>query len=141
MYAEKADLLKEISEEELIQLTDDEGTGLVNDDVVLDIMDKATSEIDSYLAVRFTLPLSSVPTLLKRICVDISLYYLKMRRGIVNDEDKERKKNSDKLLGLIQSGKLTLGVPQTEEPAEIEGDEIKVSTKDKEFGEDIWDKY
>jgi len=137
-YATLDDLKKEISSEELIQLTDDEGLGQISTEVVTEILDKASAEIDGYLAVRYRLPLEETPLLLERICVDLAIYYLKLRRGVLDEDTKDRRDNARRLLESISRGRISLGVP---EASERESSEVKVSTRERIFDSELWEGY
>lgn len=78
-YCTQADILKMISSGELAQLTAE--TGATPDaDVVSEVIAHADGEIDSYLAVRYALPVTPAPARLKTLSVTFSLYYLFSRR-------------------------------------------------------------
>lgn len=109
-YSSLTDILAQIDEQVLIQLTDDEGAGAVHQGRVSTAISEADGEIDSYLARRYTLPLASTPAVIKKLSVDIAIWNLFSRRG---KEDPVRQKRYDaaiKLLGAIADGKATLGV-------------------------------
>ena len=63
-YCTYNDLLGMIDESEVIQATDDAGTGVVNQEHVTAAINAADSEIDGYLAGRYTLPISPAPAVL-----------------------------------------------------------------------------
>ena len=109
-YSTLADIIDRIDEEILIQLTDDEGIGQVNEDKVATAIAEADGEIDSYLSRRYTLPLSSVPTVIKKLSVDIAIWNLYTRRDKVEEARKSRYDAAVKLLTYISDGKATLGV-------------------------------
>jgi len=78
-YCTKSDIVNlEVPEEKLAQLTGD-GEGAVNDDVVAAAIEAADSEIDTYLAGRYTVPLSVVPAAVKRASVCIAVYIMHRR--------------------------------------------------------------
>ena len=141
MYGTLEDLKKEISEEELIELTDDAGIGEIDQSVINEIGARSDGEINGYLAIRYKLPFETTPDLIKRIWVDIVLYYLKLRRAVVSDDVKERKSNANRQLKLVAEGKITLGVPAEEEPEEKDTTEVGVATRDKRFDDDAWEGY
>ncbi|PIW30927.1 MAG: DUF1320 domain-containing protein [Rhodospirillales bacterium CG15_BIG_FIL_POST_REV_8_21_14_020_66_15] len=60
-YATKQDLIDRFGEDELIQLTDRGGAGVIADAVLNMAMADADATIDSYLAKRYDLPLAEVP--------------------------------------------------------------------------------
>ena len=76
-YATLQDMLDRFGETELAQLSDRTGTGTAIDQMVVDAkLADADGEIDAYLAQRYTLPLASVPPVLKRIATDLARYHL-----------------------------------------------------------------
>lgn len=80
-YCTENDLLSMIPVKEFAELTAE--TGDTPDSlVVADAIDRAEAEIDAYLGVRYTLPLSPVPDQVKGLSVDISLYHLYSRRNV-----------------------------------------------------------
>lgn len=77
----------------------------------------ATSEIDGYLAKRYSVPLSSIPSVINKFSKDIAVYNLFSRMGI--DED-SREKNylnrynaATKFLVLLAEGKVDIGITDT----------------------------
>jgi phage gp36-like protein len=110
-YCTRSDIEKQIPEEILIQLTDDEGTGLVDTDNVDRAIEDADDEIDSFLALAYSLPLASVPGLVRRMSVDLAVCNLYGRRPhlTIPDTRKERCDADRKLLEKIGAGKLSLG--------------------------------
>lgn len=51
----------------------------------------ATSEMDSYLATRYTVPLEEpVPQIVNRFCVDIAIYICSADAGVLTDEKTKR---------------------------------------------------
>jgi phage gp36-like protein len=75
-YATAADLTKRFGETELIELTDQEGVGQINESVLAVALADADAEVDSYLVGRAVLPLSSVPPVLVRVSCDIARFRL-----------------------------------------------------------------
>ena len=76
MYADAYDMEVRFGEAELIEITDRSDSGQYDDEFVLSAIEDASAEIDSYVAVRYTLPLSDVPPLLRRLCCDIARFRL-----------------------------------------------------------------
>lgn len=77
-YATKQDLIDRFGEQELIERTDRVHIppSTVDDAVVDQALGDATSEIDGYIAARYTLPLASVPRRLVKVTCDLARYYL-----------------------------------------------------------------
>ncbi|RLG37866.1 MAG: DUF1320 domain-containing protein, partial [Thermoproteota archaeon] len=111
-YCTQSDIIsRRVPESELIQLTDDADTGLVDTGVVDDIIAEAGELIDGFLRHRYDLPLDPVPGLLTVIAVDLCVYALYQRRAHVDTPQTiiDGHKNSMKLLSSIQRGELDLG--------------------------------
>jgi phage gp36-like protein len=118
MYCTLTDI--EAPQDDLIELTDDSGSGVIDEVVVDKAIANATEQIDGYLRGRYTLPLSPVSGLIGTICADLALYRLYARRPrlSVPESLSERYKNAVKLLENIQKGVITLGATGTStEPA------------------------
>ena len=81
------DLLKEISEQELKELSDLNADGNLNQNVIDDALMDSISFIESFIV----LPNNPTP-LLKKIIVDFTIYELRRKNGLVQDSDKELKK-------------------------------------------------
>lgn len=115
-YCALDDIKLMIPEDNLIQLTDDSGSGIVDTDVVSQAIAYADELIDGYLRGRYTLPLTSTPNLIKKLSIDIAVYHIYSRRfEVAMPEGMEsRYKNALKLLEQIQKGAITLGSEATE---------------------------
>ena len=105
-----ADILDRLDEEILIQLTDDEGTGTVNEARVNKAITQADGEIDSYLSGRYTVPLATPPAIVNKLSVDIAIWNLYTRRDKVDEARQKTYDAAVKLLTAISAGKATLGV-------------------------------
>ena len=85
-YCTKDDLLKKRSQDELIQLTDDEGTGFIVDSIIMKNISEADGEIDSYCKKKYNLPFNPVPEIINKLSVDIAIYNLYSRRQDLTNE-------------------------------------------------------
>jgi phage gp36-like protein len=109
-YSTQADCLDQISETELVQLTDDAGLGVIDADVVTRAIADADEEIDGYLGSRMEVPLSPVPGIIRKCSVDIAIYNLYARRQDTAPEiRKDRYKNAVGFLAKVAEGKISLG--------------------------------
>ncbi len=104
-YSTLEDIEKALPEANIIQLTDDEGLGVVNQERVSDAIQYADQLIDGYLRGRYTLPLNPVPT-----------FHLYARRFEIEMPPSmmDRYKNAIKLLEQIQKGLISLGIESIE---------------------------
>lgn len=117
LYAVKADILEQLPESDLIGLTDDPGTGEVDDSVVDRAIADAAALIESYIHGRYPAPLDPVPPVIRRIAVDLAIYDLFSRRSMDCPEiRKDRHKAAMSLLDRLADGRVTLGV-ETPAPA------------------------
>ena len=117
-YALQADLVTAFGEAELIQLTDraDPPVGTVDAAIVARALEAADGEIDSYLAGRYSIPLASVPAILRDCAVDIARYRLHDRG--VPDRVKDAYKDRIAWLRDVAAGRATIGVaPETLTPS------------------------
>lgn len=115
-YCTISDLISQIPESNIIQLTDDEGLGVVNQARVDKAITTADSVVDGYLRGRYSLPLSTVPELIKTIAIDITVYKLYERRLELEMPETmmSRYKNALKMLEQIQKGLIKLGIESAE---------------------------
>jgi len=111
-YCTQTDILKQITEDQLLQLTDDDDTGSIDTDVVIAAITDADDVIDGYCAQRYSVPFTTTPGIINTISVDLAIYNLFSRRiHTIPELRKERYENSMKLLKDIESGRISLGVP------------------------------
>lgn len=75
-YATQADLETRFGSKELAKLTDRTAGSVIDAAVVDRALVDAAAEIDGYLAVRYQLPLASVPVALAQPACDIARYNL-----------------------------------------------------------------
>jgi phage gp36-like protein len=108
-YCTLADIKAHLPDDDIIQLTDDENFGAVNQARVNEAIATADAEIDGYCAVRYAVPLSPVPSLVAKLSVEIAIYYLHARRGAPEKIEKRYDKAVSRLKD-ISRGLLTLGV-------------------------------
>jgi phage gp36-like protein len=116
MYCTQQDLIDRGYEQDLLQLTDPDNTGIIDAVIVAKALEKASAEIDGYLAGRYTLPLAvEVPILREKAC-DLAWYYLNVDRALMNVEGGIRKSYEDciRYLELIARGNVKLPMPAAE---------------------------
>ena len=137
-YATVEDMVARFSELEVIQLTDRNQDGLIDEDVAAVALADATAEIDAYLG-RFKRPFTDVPPILKRLCCDIARYRLTAANGVlITDEIRNRYKiDVLDLLRAMAKGEVQLGVDDSgQEVAAGEDGIVFVNGKNKMFGRD-----
>lgn len=85
-YSTKEDLLKQISKERLVELTDDEATGEIQEAPITKAIQDSDGEIDSYCSKKYAVPFDPVPDVINKLSIDISLYNLYSRRQNLSNE-------------------------------------------------------
>lgn len=93
------DLLKEISQRELKELSDLNGTGELNQEVIDDAVNDAISFVESFI----TLPDNPTP-LLKKILTELTIMELRKKNEL--GPDKERLKEIENYLLKMASNKI-----------------------------------
>lgn len=126
-YATQADLLNHLTEQELIELTDDAQTGAIDAAKVTAAIEEADGLIDSYCRGRYTLPLV-VSKQVRKLSIDIVLYYLFQRRRTIPDSIRQAYEDAVSLLQKVSSGAAALDQP----PSSTQSTELDVVKKDRE---------
>ncbi|MFQ5765414.1 MAG: gp436 family protein [Rhodospirillales bacterium] len=117
-YSTQSDIQKLLTPQQLVQLTDDDRDGLADAAVVTEAIAQADGVIDSYLARRYTVPLTTVPAVIRAASVDIGIWNLYARRSIANESREKRYNATIAFLRALADGKATLGI--TPAPATTE---------------------
>ena len=117
MYAARDELVKRFGELEISSLEDQDGTGSPVPAVSLAALLDATQEADSYVAVRYPLPLPTVPTPLVVAVCDIARYRLYKDRP--TEQVTYRYEAALKWLEKLAAGKVTIFFEPAVAPVEI----------------------
>ena len=115
MYCSVDDLIKRISLEDLTQLSDDDGDGEYDENIVNEAIEYAQNIIDGYVGKKYQVPLDPIPEIIKRIAVDLAIYWLYSRSDEIPEEIENRYKNQIKMLEDIAKGNISIGVLVIEE--------------------------
>lgn len=110
-YIVQDDLLGQLPQAQLVQLTDDIGNGVIDETRVTQAITDAEAEIDGYVATRYAVPIAApVPALIKKLAIDITVYNLWRRRQKIPDMIRTAYEDAVKKLEAIAKGTITLGV-------------------------------
>lgn len=111
-YATLADLTTLVGEAELVRLTDraDPPGGQIDTAVVDRALRAADGEIDSYIGARYSLPLATVPEVLKDKACDIAFY--KLHTVTLPEDVAKRYDDAIAWLKSIAAGRASLGVDE-----------------------------
>jgi phage gp36-like protein len=118
-YATVADLIAAYGTQEVIALTDrderenaEDTAGTVDSTVALEALERASSEADTYIAVRYALPLASAPQALAAVVCDIARYRLSGGETTETTPIADRYKAAVTWLKDVAAGRAVLpGVP------------------------------
>lgn len=122
-YCTLEDIRGHISEARLVEITDDthpNATGSVQATVVEKAINESSDIIDAYIGKRFKLPLPGIPSVLRTICVDLSIYnlYERVTEMDISEGMKLRYNNAIKMLERIAEGEMSIGIAPEEPIAE-----------------------
>ncbi len=112
MYCTLDDIKQQVSETTLIEITDDNLAGEINASVIDEAILYSETLVDGYLRGRYSLPLSTVPTLIRILVADLAVFRLYSRRFHTDmpESINDKYKNSIKLLEQIQKDIVSLGI-------------------------------
>ncbi len=113
-YATVQHITDRYGEDALLMLADRDGDDSVDVNVVDQVLTDASAEIDVWLASRYSLPLTSTPSVLIRICVDIAVYRLSSDADVATEEKRQRFEDAISMLKNIANGKAKLSLPDSD---------------------------
>jgi phage gp36-like protein len=115
-YCTRDNIEGKISNPDLIRLTDESGSGVVDYVKLDDAITEAEAEVDSYCAIRHTVPFQSpIPSMVIKICKDIAVYNVWSLRNAVPDDCEDRYQRAVAYLKNVAKGIVELGGDATEE--------------------------
>lgn len=134
-YCAYDDIEKRIGETDMAALADYDGDGNPDADVVAQAIDDACALIDSYLSVRFTVPVSPVPEVLRTRAVNLSVYFLRLGRDSATEDVRRQYEDDVAWLTQVVAGRVSLGI----EPSAAEADRapgVRYESQPRLFGRD-----
>lgn len=140
-YAAVADMVARFGDLEVMQITDRNQDGLIDEDVALVALEDATAEIDAYLG-RFKRPFAETPPVLVRLCCDIARYRLTAASGVLITEEIRNRYKIDvlDLLRALAKGEVQFGIDDAGVEIESDSDGIVfVNAKNRIFARDHTD--
>ena len=106
-YCTQSDLLTMIPVKELAELTADSGD-TPDSEVVAEAIQRADAEIDAYLGIRHTLPLTPLPDQVKGLSIDMALYHLYSRRSVAPTVRRQKYEAAVAFLKLVAAGEAVV---------------------------------
>lgn len=133
-YCTEANILTRVGEEELVALADLDEDGTADAAVVAAAISDADGHINSYVAVKYTVPVSPVPDVLVKRSTSLAIYFLQLRRNSVTEDMQKEYDRITQWLKDVVAGKVSLGVT-TPKPAESPGaGGVRYDVQDRVFG-------
>lgn len=111
-YCTIPDLVIRFGSRELIDLSDDDQTGAINEAVVGQVLADVAARIDGYLSDRYSLPLPQIPAGLVPIACDMARCMLAGRNNAVQPTETMQARFDDAIsyLEKVAAGRVGLGL-------------------------------
>ena len=116
-YATTEQVTERYGADLVLRLTDRDGDGAADAEVLERALADAAAEIDTYLAAKYQLPLSETPAVLTRLAVDIAVYRLASEADLLTEERRQRYDDAISLLRRIAKGEASLGLESPGAPS------------------------
>ena len=136
-YCTYEDVEARLGAKDLAALADYDGDGAADTDVVGRAIASAEALIDSYLAVRFAVPVQGAggqcPPVLATRAVNLAIYFLRLGRDSVTADVRAQYEDDVRWLGHVVAGRSSLGI----EPNPSEGSgapSVRHETQPRLFG-------
>lgn len=129
-YAVQQDLVERFGSAEILQLTDRNNTGSIDATVVSRALTDADAKINGYLAARYTLPLSNIPTELVGVAADIARYQL--YDTAATPQVAQRYKDAMQFLKDVSSGAASIGVDAANIAPSV-AQQVQINANDRVF--------
>ncbi|MDZ7655606.1 MAG: DUF1320 domain-containing protein [Sulfurimicrobium sp.] len=111
MYATIVDMIARFGEEQLVQLTDRLGSGVLDETVIDQAIADASALVDGYLSGRYPVPLSPAPAILVGYACDLARYNLFPDANLDDvNTVRIRQRDAIRFLEQVGQGKLSLGM-------------------------------
>jgi phage gp36-like protein len=134
-YCTQSDIEVRIGPADLVALADHDGDGDADSAVVQGAITSAEALIDSYLSVRYAVPVAPAPDALKSRAVSLAVYFLRLGRDSVTDDVRAQYRDDVDWLGRVVAGQVALGV----EPPPADGSAapgVRYESQRRLFGRD-----
>lgn len=137
-YTALDNIVNQISENTVIQLTDDYQSEAVDGDRVSEAIANADAVIDGYCAGRYVVPFNPVPAIIAKCALDMAIYNLYARRVETMPEVRDKNyANAIKLLSSIAKGEVLLNGTTTPPPSPTTARSGMTTTQPRQFTRDI----
>ena len=134
MYATEQDLIELAGEDEILMIADRDNDDIADPDVISAALSYADNTVNGYLAVRYKLPLTEVPDLVKTWAVSIARYRLH-RDGAPEHVVRDWKSALSDLKDVAR-GLIDLSIADGSEPTTSSGGTVSVEGNEPVFTKD-----
>lgn len=108
-YADQQDMEDHFGSDQVLLASDRNGGGEIDVGVLESALVKASDEIDSYIVQRYTLPLSTIPGVLRSHACEIAMYRMSTHQGGgLTEEKRTRYEDSVSWLTKLAKGIVSL---------------------------------
>ncbi len=123
-YCQLSDIQNVLRADALLQLTDDDNAGAINQEVVNECIARGDALINSYCSARYIIPFAPpIPDVIRMLSEDLAIYHLYARRGEeIPGSTGDKYKNAIGQLRDISKGLVDLGLADAAEAAVQEPD-------------------
>lgn len=114
-YCTRTDLEERLGESQLLELTDLEGSGVVNEQRIVRAIEDASAEVDAYARQRYAVPFAEPPPIIRKVALDLAVYRLFLARGFDEKSDQaviEAHRAAVQFLDRLAQGRVSIGVAQ-----------------------------
>ena len=145
-YATIDDIKNRYGEDFLYTIADRNNDDALDIIAVENALSDASGLLDSYLSTRYSLPFKHIPSLLKRICVDVAVYWLAEDGSGTTEEKRQRYNDAVQWLEGIARGETDLGITDshadvnTSEGA-VPSDGVSIESNPRLFSRDKLDSF
>src|SRR5579883_3511616 len=119
-YATMDDIIALYGADLLDRVADPQNTGRADPAIVAAALAEASGIINSYLSMRYILPLNSVPDFLKTECIDIAMYRMAVSEDVLTTQIERRYDHAISHLKEISKGIAGLGFEGTSPQAQTD---------------------
>lgn len=127
-YATLSDLQTIFGSAEVLIAFDRDADGVADIGVISAAIAAASEEIDSYLCIKYTLPLPAVPAVLTNKCCDIAMYRASINSTAMTEE--KRTRYADAIGWLKDVAKGIAGIGVTEESSDANDEAVVATTSE-----------
>lgn len=139
-YVTQAALIARFGATEIAQISDLSGQGVTDAARITQIVNDVQARVDSYLAGRYILPLTTVPGAIEQIAADMARYLLQDMRP--TEEVRTRYQDGIRWLERVSEGKIQLGLdPASHQVGDAGGAQVGTTGGGRVFSSDSLSDY